>query len=302
LAEDKVNVQYKLQIPLLHGNVLSETERMRKAKGNDTMIISEYEYNQAADLMGKSRLQIAPGHAVLADTNWFDISRYLPREKLEISTDNWNSEVIVDKEKKQDMLTSSLLNMLLIVSNEDIEAWKRQTPDSEQYMYYAYELENWKQSGDTVRKISELVPESHRGDILFRVQVHGLIAQYTTLIMFIGLFISVLFFLAAGSITYFKLFTEIEDDRRQFRSLMKVGMTLEEIRRVVGTHVGIMFFIPCLVGTVHTLFAVKTLNNLMGHVWVNAGIVIGCYWVLQTMYFLVARNFYMKWILREEVK
>ncbi|MCY7476294.1 FtsX-like permease family protein [Paenibacillus larvae] len=294
LAEDKVNVLYKVQIPLLHGNLLSETERMRKAKGTSTMVISEDSYNQVADLMSKPGLQITPGHAVFADMGL--TNQYIPRDKVEISSDNWRSIITIEKEIEQDIFAP------ILVSNEDYEAWRGQTPEYGQYIYYAYELENWKQREDTVRKISEIVPEKHDRDIHFRVQTYKIVTQISTLVMFIGLFISVLFFLAAGSITYFKLFTEIEDDRSKFRSLMKVGMTIEEIRRVVGTHVGIMFFIPCLVGTVHTLFAVKTLNNLMGNVWLYAGIVIGCYWVLQTLYFLVARNFYMKWILREEVK
>ncbi|PCK72379.1 ABC transporter-like protein [Paenibacillus larvae subsp. larvae B-3650] len=300
LAEDKVNVLYKVQIPLLHGNLLSETERMRKAKGTSTMVISEDSYNQVADLMSKPGLQITPGHAVFADMGL--TNQYIPRDKVEISSDNWRSIITIEKEIEQDIFAPILVSGLLIVSNEDYEAWRGQTPEYGQYIYYAYELENWKQREDTVRKISEIVPEKHDRDIHFRVQTYKIVTQISTLVMFIGLFISVLFFLAAGSITYFKLFTEIEDDRSKFRSLMKVGMTIEEIRRVVGTHVGIMFFIPCLVGTVHTLFAVKTLNNLMGNVWLYAGIVIGCYWVLQTLYFLVARNFYMKWILREEVK
>lgn len=300
LAEDKVNVLYKVQIPLLHGNLLSETERMRKAKGTSTMVISEDSYNQVADLMSKPGLQITPGHAVFADMGL--TNQYIPRDKVEISSDNWRSIITIEKEIEQDIFAPILVSGLLIVSNEDYEAWRGQTPEYGQYIYYAYELENWKQREDTVRKISELVPEKYDRDIHFRVQTYKIVTQISTLVMFIGLFISVLFFLAAGSITYFKLFTEIEDDRSKFRSLMKVGMTIEEIRRVVGTHVGIMFFIPCLVGTVHTLFAVKTLNNLMGNVWLYAGIVIGCYWVLQTLYFLVARNFYMKWILREEVK
>ncbi|MCY9509458.1 ABC transporter permease [Paenibacillus larvae] len=301
LAEDKVNVLYKVQIPLLPGNLLSETERMRKAKGTSTMVISEDSYNQVADLMSKPSLPITPGHAVFAH-NMGLTNQYIPRDKVEISSDNWRSIITIEKEIEQDIFAPILVSGLLIVSNEDYEAWRGHTPEYGQYIYYAYELENWKQREDTVKKISELVPEKHDSDFSFRVQTYKILTQISTLVMFIGLFISVLFFLAAGSITYFKLFTEIEDDRRQFRSLMKVGMTIEEIRRVVGTHVGIMFFIPCLVGTVHTLFVVKTLNNLVGNVWLYAGIVIGCYWVLQTLYFLVARNFYTKWILREEVK
>lgn len=303
LAEDKIHVQYKLQVPLLRGNLSSQSEHMNGEEGLGTMIISEAEYNKGTALMNKPGLEIHPGHAVWADNKWFDTSKYWPREKLVLSTENGTYEFTLDKEIKENLITPiHYSSRLLILSNEDFEALLRQTPDAEQFTYYAYEIENWKETETTVKRIDELIPEEERRQIHYRVRDYAQVAQYSTLIMFIGLFISVLFFLAAGSITYFKLFTDIEDDRRQFRSLMKVGMTIEEIRKVVGSHVGIMFYIPCLVGTVHTLFAMKTLNNLVGYVWVYAGTVIGCYWVLQTVYFWVARKFYMQWILREELK
>lgn len=123
--------------------------------------------------------------------------------------------------------------------------------------------------------------------------------EVISLTMFIGMFISLLFFIASGSMIYFKLFTELQEDQAQFKALSRIGMTQGEIRRIVFTEVGIIFFVPCIVGIVHALVAMKALDNfLMLSSWLYSFIVIGIYVTMQTVYFLVACNSYMKSILR----
>lgn len=123
--------------------------------------------------------------------------------------------------------------------------------------------------------------------------------EVISLTMFIGMFISLLFFIASGSMIYFKLFTELQEDQAQFKALSRIGMTQGEIRRIVFTEVGIIFFVPCIVGIVHALVAMKALDNfLMLSSWLYSFIVIGIYVTMQTVYFLVACNSYMKNILR----
>ncbi|GED16318.1 FtsX-like permease family protein [Aneurinibacillus migulanus] len=125
------------------------------------------------------------------------------------------------------------------------------------------------------------------------------VKEVISLTMFIGMFISLLFFIASGSMIYFKLFTELQEDQAQFKALSRIGMTQGEIRRIVFTQVGIIFFVPCIVGIVHALVAMKALDNfLMLSSWLYSFSVIGIYVTMQTVYFLVACNSYMKSILR----
>lgn len=123
--------------------------------------------------------------------------------------------------------------------------------------------------------------------------------EVISLTMFIGMFISLLFFIASGSMIYFKLFTELQEDQAQFKALSRIGMTQGEIRKVVSTQVGIIFFVPCIVGIVHALVAMKALDNfLMLSNWLYSFIVIVIYITMQIVYFLIACNSYMKNILR----
>ena len=48
------------------------------------------------------------------------------------------------------------------------------------------------------------------------------------LVLFIGVFVSLVFFAASGSLLYFLLFTEIEEDRKYFRRLQQLGTSAGE--------------------------------------------------------------------------
>ncbi|MDG0812234.1 FtsX-like permease family protein [Cohnella rhizosphaerae] len=119
--------------------------------------------------------------------------------------------------------------------------------------------------------------------------------QSISLTLFIGLFISLLFFIAMGSLIYFKLFTELQDDQAQFKALSRIGMTAAEIRRIVVTQVGLVFLIPCVVGSVHALFAIQALGNLLGSpILKYAAVVFGIYLVMQAAYFGVTCATYLR--------
>lgn len=120
-----------------------------------------------------------------------------------------------------------------------------------------------------------------------------------SLTMFIGMFISLLFFIAAGSIIYFKLFTELREDRAQCEALSRIGLTEDEIQHIVVMQMSMLFFVPCIVGIVHALIAMKVLDKLMMlSNWSYSFIVIGVYLLMQTIYFLITCHDYVNSLLR----
>jgi len=65
---------------------------------------------------------------------------------------------------------------------------------------------------------------------------------------------------------------------------------------------GIIFFVPCIVGIAHALVAMKVLDNiLMSSNWSYSFVVIGVYLIMQTIYFLLTCHDYMKSMMRESV-
>ncbi|MUT44615.1 ABC transporter permease, partial [Acinetobacter baumannii] len=83
--------------------------------------------------------------------------------------------------------------------------------------------------------------------------------QLPSLSLFIGLFIAIVFFVAAASFLYFRLFTDLDEDRERYRSLAKIGLSEREMAQSVTIQLAILFFFPFVIAVMHTLFALRTL-------------------------------------------
>ncbi len=122
-----------------------------------------------------------------------------------------------------------------------------------------------------------------------------MLRQVFSLTLFIGLFISLLFFIVQGSILYLKLFTELTDTKRQLFALRRIGVTRKEAARILNKQIQFLFFIPFIVGSIHASFAFLMLSRTLEiNLVTNALIVIGSYCILQTGYYLLTRFFYLR--------
>ncbi|WP_175075022.1 FtsX-like permease family protein [Terribacillus sp. AE2B 122] len=118
-------------------------------------------------------------------------------------------------------------------------------------------------------------------------------------ILFIGLFIGIVFFVSAGSFLYFRLFTDIDGEKRKFQSIAKIGLTQSELKKVVNRQVAILFFSPIVIALVHGAVALTALSRLFNYnLTVESALVLGSFAVIQVLYFLVVRFIYVKNVIR----
>ncbi|WP_309120927.1 ABC transporter permease [Paenibacillus sp.] len=185
---------------------------------------------------------------------------------------------------------------LWILDDADFEDALRLVPDAERTVLYAYDWSGWESDAAFVREALELVaPEIPRSLVRERITGYQDIRQFTSLTFFIGLFVGILFFFAAGSLLYFKQFTELEEDRQTYRQLLRIGVSPKELRSVIRVQIGSVFGIPFVVGAVHALFAYKMLGNVMQtNVWASALSVVAAFAALQLLYYVVTERAYMR--------
>ncbi|WIV12703.1 ABC transporter permease [Proteiniborus sp. MB09-C3] len=184
-----------------------------------------------------------------------------------------------------------------VVSDVDFERFKANTPKEKQIMYYGYNIKDWKKSANAVREMYSIVPQNE--NILFAEKITDFaeIMQTTSLFLFIGTFISILFFIATGSIIYFKMFNEIQKDRQEFISLKKMGMTDGETKKIVSTQTFIVFFLPFIVTFSHAAFAIIALSNLLSdNITMYFLTIAAIYLVFQAFYYVFAKTMYTKQI------
>lgn len=96
---------------------------------------------------------------------------------------------------------------------------------------------------------------------------------------FMGLVMAIVFVIATFSAIYFKILSDAILDREQYKILMKIGMTKQEIAGSIYTQVGIAFILPSLLGIMHGVMAIKALESfihytLTGSILMGVGILI----------------------------
>ncbi|MDF2630200.1 MAG: transporter permease protein [Symbiobacteriaceae bacterium] len=115
------------------------------------------------------------------------------------------------------------------------------------------------------------------------------------LILFIGVFVSLVFFAACCSLLYFRLFTEIDEDRRHFKRLQQLGADLRELKRLALAQSMVVFLVPFLAGLVHSTFAMQALGTMASRTVLQFGGLVACgYLVLYAGYYAVTYNVYWR--------
>lgn len=81
--------------------------------------------------------------------------------------------------------------------------------------------------------------------------------------LFIGIFFGIIFLISTGVIIYYKQISEGYEDRVQFNMMKKVGMSDQEIIKVIKRQVLMIFFLPILVAVLHLCFAFSVLKQIL---------------------------------------
>ncbi|PFZ11857.1 ABC transporter permease [Bacillus pseudomycoides] len=275
---------------------LPATQKIEQLNGNHEMplgIISEKEYNAEARKQKKEEVHNAPGSATMVLIDMMNDFVKLDRTKPFEFTLNGQKQSI----KLNDPISQSVFNDegYLIVNDQDFVKYAKGVSDEEKKKYYGYYIEDWKGTENLVVDLKKEIAQEQQQNFHNSVLTYKAIKEQGAITMFIGFFVAVLFFFFACSMTYFKWFNDKEQDRIQFKSLKRIGMTDKEIHKIAIRQMGVIFFIPILIGTLHSGFALHTLGKMLYlDLWKSGAIVIGAYIVASAIYFMIAQRGYLK--------
>lgn len=140
-------------------------------------------------------------------------------------------------------------------------------PLTQRWQVSSYVLPDWQQSAPVVQALVRRLPGSQQTLLTDTVTNFANGKQFLSVMLFAAFFMSCLFFLAAGSAIYFKLFTQQEDDRRQFHALERIGFQRREAAHLLNREFLLLFFVPIALALVHSVVALLDLANIQaGHV------------------------------------
>ncbi|MEY8416989.1 ABC transporter permease [Tissierella praeacuta] len=270
----------------------------------EILIMSNTDYNKLAVSQNKEKIIVKENEAVYNFP--YEVFGYngkpekIKRYPLEIAKLSLNGEV--REYKVNDEIHHSLMALgklgyfdAFILNDKDYNHLLRRAKGDNIVIYNGIKLDNWKSSFDASVEIRDMLGDKYQGSYYAKSIPYKGIRNNFGLTLFIGFFIAFLFFIASGSIIYFKLFNEVKQDKVEYDILRKIGATENEINKIITKQIGIIFFLPFVVSTTHSLFALKSLSNLLEkNLFTNGLIVAFGYLVFQMIYFIIIRIMYIR--------
>ncbi|WP_413375919.1 FtsX-like permease family protein [Alkalihalobacillus sp. 1P02AB] len=113
-------------------------------------------------------------------------------------------------------------------------------------------------------------------------------------LLFVGSFLGLVFLVATGSIIFFKMMTEAEEDKAKYTVLHKIGVSRLEMKRTVRHQVGMVFTAPLVLALIHAGVALTAFSNLLAmNLLVPIAIWMLAYTMIYALYYVITvRSFY----------
>lgn len=165
--------------------------------------------------------------------------------------------------------------------------------------YTAYYTDTMESTEGIASRLTENGKMDYEKNEPYAMSVSGTLfeVQRTTFgaLLFFALLVGTVFFIAAGSFLYFRLYSDLDYDRRQYLALTKIGMTRKEMEKMVSRQLGLLFFLPVGVAMVHSLFAFIALQRYvyLSIAW-EAGAILASFCFVQVIYFWFIRARYLR--------
>ncbi len=298
LNKHSLEISFHNQTPLIKASNLEIIDENSDYK--NFYVISNQAYNALAEQYKRKKVTLSEGEAILNVYNFklaFKSEEY-QKDYVKLNINNQEmSFTLVDNVNGSVLNADNNNTNIVVINDKEFESLLSTISPADRLVYYGYSLKNWQRAETAMEELTAMVPED--STFYQRVSTYVVVMQSAAIILFIGSFIAILFFLATGSIIYFKMFNELYEDRQQFISLRRIGMTNGETKRIVSQQTKIIFFLPFLVIFTHSAFAIKTLSDLLlSNLTLYFLTVAGIYLAFQTLYYFVAKYMYMRQIKR----
>ncbi|WP_342537017.1 ABC transporter permease [Sporosarcina sp. FSL K6-3508] len=236
---------------------------------NKVNIVKLADLNELAASFGKDSIRLSQGHALFLPSS-SSAAEMLQNKSVRTKLSDSNVTLEVEGVYPYKLFPPNAIGLNTIVLNHlDFDRVEEQIfADSLAFTYYAFNIEDWQKTKDIGLSINAQVLAGlmldDRQPVRFEFENPGLnyshIRMTFSLLLFIGLLLAGVFFLASGSFIYFRLYTSLNHDRRQYAVLQRIGMTDREFKKIVNRQLIPQFFFPWGVSFIHSAFAFLSLQ------------------------------------------
>lgn len=188
---------------------------------------------------------------------------------------------------------------VIIVNDKDYEKLQGMASKGNQYYYHGLQFKDWKNSSDRVVALKQQLNEKDEYPINSTITGYNDLKKGYSVFLFVTTVLGILFFVASGSVLYFKQFSEIEEIKKTFLQMYKIGITKKEISQIISKELLIIFYLPLVFGSYMGMSLMYLMTFIAGGGDIikqfiqTASVVIGLYFILQSMFFFITKKRYM---------
>ncbi|MCG7409504.1 ABC transporter permease [Paenibacillus sp. ACRRX] len=262
-----------------------------------TGAISNQGYNRIAELLNREPLQLQTGEAIEVPVWTNKANTRITIKEHEAVHLGSNSLRIIDA-VQDNLFPEGSYRKLYVLNDTDFE---KQDSVLNKGVYYGYLVPDWTEASRAAEKINAQIGTDWSA-FKYRSSPDWYQTDQLTykLMLFVGTFISIVFFIAAGSFIYFRFYTDVQEEKGKYRKLRKIGMTNREVNQIITVQLAILFFIPVILAALHSVFALQMLQTRVStSIGSFATSIIFLFLVAWSIYFLFLRSRYLRSLLEE---
>ncbi|OPA76904.1 hypothetical protein BVG16_17290 [Paenibacillus selenitireducens] len=182
------------------------------------------------------------------------------------------------------------------------ETYARLVKAGERIRFTGYTITDWKKRLEVFDTIDQKLLQDQGSSEEYTFSMNAfmqfLYTQIPFIVIFVGLFITAVFFMAGFSLVYFKLYAERSKDVVQFRALSNIGISESQLSKMVSIRIAFMLFVPCTIALLNavvvSLFVQTLLQTLNRSAPVVASLLL-CI-IIQLVVYLLLRARYGAYI------
>lgn len=274
-------------------------------KGEDYRngIMSESDYNRALKGIGDKTISLKKNEV------------YIVSGSPHIMPDNNISEqtkTILEKEgvtpsvagtSERNITPAGFFNSINVLNDEMLKGFDKEEGYNTMKVY-SYNIDNWQEESNTTKKLESKIvrEEEYKFGFFSASELLTTERNSKNLMLYVGFFISLIFVIAASSMIYFRLNTELEKECVKFKGIVKLGLSKKDLSRIISTQNFMLMFVPFLVAIILLFTGIWPLSSKLGGSYFT--VAIGCsvvFLITQIIGYSVVNSKYKKAIFKEVI-
>ncbi|MEH7458353.1 ABC transporter permease [Bacillus sp. JJ1127] len=245
-------------------------------KGNETYILPGYGY---INLLGPIEEQFEQKNVTLSQNSFpLHVKGY---ENFSVIPTGMTYQLLILSDDTVRSLSNNMKHMTLY--NFQVKDWEKTHEIAAEY------LDKLEKERKSIPSEEPLYRMWEASDTLYQIKLGA--ASF----FFIGTFLGVIFFIGAGSVLYFRMYTDLTNEQEKYITITKIGLTESEMKRSATIQLAILFFVPYIMASIHTMFATKMLQEVINiSLFAEVTVVLTIFGTVEIIFFLLIRSLYMQ--------